>query len=116
MGAGVLCLFLGWGTAVSPRDHAFHLREEVILRVFFVAKVGAIDGDGGKDLEDAVNEKPTAAAAFVGVDEIDHVGLLESDEVRDEIGVHILVSEGVDVAGFRVAEAFAPGLGEEVGG
>ena len=50
VGAGVLCLFLGRGAAVSPWDHALHLRKDVVLRVFLVAKVRAIDGNGGEDL------------------------------------------------------------------
>lgn len=109
--------FLFWrGTALGPGHHAFHLRAEVVLRAFLVAQVRAVDADGREDLQDGVDEDPAAAAGLEGVEGVEHVALLEADEVRDEVGVHVLVAQDVDVAGLSVGEGFAAGLREEVGG
>lgn len=112
----MLRLFFGRGAALGPGDDAFHLRAEVVLGAFLVAQVGTVDGDGGEDLEDAVDEDPAAASRFEGVEGFDLVGLFEADKVCDQVGVHVLVAEGVDVGGFGVGEGLFPGLGEDVGG
>ncbi len=108
--------FLFWrGAALGPGHHAFHLRAEVVLRALLVAQVRAVDADSREDLQDGVDEDPAAAAGLEGVERVEHVALLEADEVRDEVGVHVLVAQDVDVAGLGVGEGFAAGLREEVG-
>ena len=102
MAAFMFCFFFGRSTTLSPRDNAFHLRAKVVLGTFLVAQIRAVDGDGGQDLEDAVDENPAASAGFERIEGFDLVALFEADEVCDEVSVHVLVAEGVDVAGFGV--------------
>ena len=107
--------FFRRSATLGPWDNTLHLRAKVVLGAFFVAQVGAIDGHGGEDLEDAVDENPAASAGLERIKRFDLVALFEADEVCDKVGVHVLVAEGVDVAGFGVGEGFAPGLSEDVG-
>ena len=63
----------------------------MVLGTFFVAQVGAINGDSGQDLEDAIDEDPTASAGFERIEGFDLVALFEADEVGDEVGVHVYI-------------------------
>ena len=100
--AFMFCFFFRRSATLGPWDNAFHLRAEMVLGAFFVAKVRTIDGNGGQDLEDAIDEDPAASSGFERIEEFNLVALFEADEVCDEVGVHVLVAEGVDVAGFGV--------------
>lgn len=108
--------FLFWrGAALGPGHGALHLRAEMILRALLVAQVRAVDADGREHLQDTVDEDPAAATGFERVERVEHVALLEADEVRNEVGVHVLVAQDVDVAGLGVGEGFAAGLRKDVG-
>ena len=100
--AFMFCFFFRRSATLGPWNNAFHLRAEVVLGAFFVAQVRAINRDGGQDLEDAVYEDPAASAGFERIKGFDLVALFEADEICDEVGVHVLVAQGVDVAGFGV--------------
>lgn len=115
MRARMLGFFFRRGTDFGPGDDTLHLRADVVLHAFGVANVRVVDGDGGEDLEDAVNEEPAAATGFEGVQVVDEVVLLEFDEVLHEVHAHVVVAEDVDVAGFRVGEGLAAGLGNVFG-
>ncbi len=116
VGTHVACFLFARGTGLAPRDDAFHLRVEVVLRAVFVAEIGTVDGDGGKNLEDAVDEDPAAAASLVWVDGLDHVALFEADEVGHEVRVHVMVTKDVDVGSFAIGDRLAAGLSQNLVG